>query len=306
MQVIADRIPAEEGQSFPILLASDFHLGAQTCDVKRLVADLDQARRHGAKIAVNGDVFDAVPAAPGDKRSGPYNEAKSFKVSADFQSERIRQAHKLLEPYADCIAWIGVGNHEEATINTAGIDLVGHLIRDLNHSLERQGSAHRIRHGGIGGYWLQRFAIGDGDKTTGAAHRLWYHHGTGGDAAVTKGLISVNRVSVNWDYDAMTCGHRHHNLAVDDAVMTVSDRGYLIKRKRKVILTGSYLENYRQGSQRDPLNYIYAESKLHAPKPMGGRYLILTPRRMRIGKAGNSLWYIDQDDATSLDVMGTK
>ena len=57
---------AELGQPFFRLLMSDLHLGSPNADHDLIASQLQKAKNIGARVLVNGDVFDAI--GPKDKR----------------------------------------------------------------------------------------------------------------------------------------------------------------------------------------------------------------------------------------------
>lgn len=307
MQIIRKTIDTNEGTPHPYLLMSDLHVESPNSDHARIKEDLDQGRRFGCRIILNGDIFDSI--GVGDKRYQPNVVRREMQGKIDQTKASIELAMKLLEPYADLIDIIGIGNHEETWINRKSTDPVGLLIQSLNTSLATQGSAHRILHGGITGYLVTSFRFVEcagkpGGKPPSALHKLLYMHGSGGDAPVTKGTINIARKNTSFNYDAFTFGHIHNSLIVDDVMVDVSTCGNIVRRQRICVVTGSYYRNYTATSQDDPASYSYAESKQHPEKPLGGKFLILTPLRVRAAsktsKGKTQRWVVKQDVMTSL------
>ena len=285
MQVITTtETVSKPEQVFWRYLMSDLHLGSPSVDLKRLKRDLDAAAARGAKILINGDVFDAIDNK--DKRSTPSVLVPELQGKVDLINAVVSYAADILTPYARHIEIIGIGNHEFKWIKWNSVDPVTLLIEKLNARLAESGSSHRISHGGNNGYWRSSFVCEGGGV---CRHDLYYFHGSGGDSPVSKGTIDAYRKSVQFEYDCVTFGHKHNKLFVDDAVMYLSPNGHVRTRERKAIQTGSYYRNYACGS---PLSVSYAEEFHHAPKPLGGVFLGLMPRRDRPG--GNSLRRVDQ------------
>ena len=305
MQVHLLRLPSEVGKTHWRFCCSDLHLGSPNVDVRRIKTDLDTAKRIGARVLINGDVFDAI--GRHDKRSDAATLVKELRASKDLLRDTVAYARGVLGPYADIIDVIGIGNHEETWVKYNEFDPVAALIDALNSTLREQGSEHQIRHGGICGYVVTRFTFPSNvGKNASARHTLFYHHGSGGDAPVTKGMIDFSR-KMFFVADAVTVGHRHSRFFDDDAYIFVSESGLLTFRERKSLQTGSYYRNYLQTKQSNPLDYSYAESKAHRPKPVGGLFLALTPERLtrtstRTG--GNATVYeVRQDVVTSPTVL---
>jgi hypothetical protein len=275
------RYDAEENQPFTRMLCSDWHLGSSCSNHDLIVRDLAMAKRHGSRVIVNGDVFDAICAT--DKRYQAGVLHPSLEGKKDLAKAIVNLAFDLVSPYADVIDIMGIGNHEEAWTKYNHGDPVAALIEKLN---EKAGC--KIKHGGFWGYINSRF------KLKGLAqqplHRLLYLHGTGGDSPVTKGTIDFNRKGRNWAYDALTFGHKHNEVCAADAIADTSEDDAYIERKQLNLQTPSYYRNYRELKEGEELDQSYAASKGHPPKPMGSLWLTMRPRR-----ADSGLWYVHQD-----------
>lgn len=303
MQIHINRVRAEEDQPFLRFLCSDLHIGSSSCAKEALVADLTAAQKAHASILINGDAFDAIT----------HNDPKRYKPSAldkslwgldDVGAGILDLGFALLEPFAESIDVFGCGNHEEAYTKYHGVDLTKLMIDRLNASLEKQGSAHRVRHGGIQGYVRTTFEIGPPDhkgRQRAVNHDLLYQHGAGGGSPVTKEAIRAFRALCGFEYDALTFGHAHHRTFGYDTTLYLSPKGHLRQKDRLYVQTASYFWNYQKTDQSAPLNYSYAESKHHAPKPIGGMFLTMTPTRTcRKTKTGTtSLYWVKQDVSTS-------
>jgi hypothetical protein len=114
---------------------------------------------------------------------------------------------------------------------------------------------------------------------------------------VTRGSIDFYRKEKQFRFDAITMGHKHNRTFTDSVVIGLSPKGRLVFKERKAIQTGSYYTNYRRGSQKHPLNYSYAESKHHSPKPWGGMFLRMRPiRETKPVNGGNCSFYRVQQD----------
>jgi hypothetical protein len=300
VQVHTYRVPSEPDQPHWRFLCSDLHLGSPNVAVKRLKGDLDLARQANARIWINGDVFDAISRT--DKRSDAAVLVPELRGKKDLLQSTVVYAAGILEPYADLIDWIGIGNHEETWVKWHEFDPVAGLIGSLNSTLARQGSAHQIRHGGICGWVRTWFDVAFGTAACPAAHTTYYFHGAGGDSPVTLGTIDMNRKEVAFHCDLLWFGHKHNRLVKDSVQLELSQTGIVRERHRKAIQTGSYYRNYAQQGQANALDYSYAESHHAAPKSLGGRFLVLTPVRGYVAREGrrsrSSLIHVRMDDAS--------
>lgn len=283
MLVHVFRRPCPTNEPYRLFLMSDLHIGHVACKKRLIAQELEAARSRGARVLINGDVFDAIN--PKDKRFALSQIDPSIRGRDDQAEAVVRLAETLLGPYADLIDFVGVGNHEEAWLRRGASELVTRLIERLNSRLGESGAAHRIRHGGIAGF-VRTYLITDkpgtaptqGGAPRTVSHTLCYHHGSGGDAPVTKGQIEFSRKVAAVVCDAYWMGHKHNKTFTEDCILDLSARNLIRYRKRLSIQTASYLENWRRTDQSDPLGYTYAESANAPPKPLGGLWLTLTPR----------------------------
>ncbi len=258
---------AELGQPFFRLLMSDLHLGSINSDHDAIIADLQRAKEIGARVLINGDVFDAI--GPKDRRYDLVSLHPSVARSKDLTKAIVEMAKEILAPYAGIIDVIGIGNHEEAWIAYCNTDPVRRLIEELN------ADGGKIVHGSFWGYINTLFAVSGHRKR--ARHKLLYLHGTGGDSPVTKGTIDFNRKGRSWQYDTLTFGHKHNIVCSVEQIGDVSERGKYSERRQLNLQTGSYYRNYRQLSDAECLDYSYAARSGHPPKPVGGLFLTVRP-----------------------------
>lgn len=280
------KVACERDQPHFRFLMSDLHLGSPHSDHQRIVSDLDRAKALGAKVLINGDIYDAI--GPTDKRSDAAVLHPDMRGQKDLHNAMVDRAFGLLAPYRDIIDVIGLGNHEEAWIKYNHADPVRALIARLNAM--RPGAEHQIRHGSFWGWINTTFYVDDTRKRP--RHKLLYFHGAGGDSPVTKGTIDFNRKGRNFWYDCLTFGHKHNKLASVEAIQDCDD-GHIVEREQLNLQTASYYSNYSEADESSPLEYSYAESKAHAPKPKGGIFLCLRPQEVAEGR-----WTVRQDFAS--------
>lgn len=291
MQSHVFRFPARCGQPVRWFLCSDLHLGHVGTDVARIKQELQRAADLKARILINGDVFDAVTC--GDKRFTPGQTIRRIAEARDALKATVDYGYEILAPYREFIDVIGIGNHEETWIKYRQSDPVSYLCERLSDP------GHRVRHGGIAGYVVSLLDVPSGEgKPLTLSHYIRYHHGSGGDAPVTGGLIAANRGMVGWHADCHTQGHRHNALVREYAVGMCRPNGRIVHKQCLAVMTASYLNNYPAGSQKRPLDVTYAESSDHPPKPMGGVFVYMTPTRVKRGK--RDYWEVRQDYHSSL------
>lgn len=234
-----------------LCLMSDLHIGGLHVDYNLIEKELATAKKRGAKILVNGDIFDAI--MPGDRKRYRANNLhpRMYSAGDDMIGESIRWAYEILLPYRDDIIMLGDGNHDDSVARYHHIEPVKQLVVMLN------GTDGKIQYGGYHGFihiqmrpYPERTRIGH--------YVIHYHHGAGGAAPVTKGAITFSRASM-WieGADAIWRGHTHHRQAGRDNKV-VFQKGNT-KSENKVqtrdvltLRTGSYFDTY-EGTTSDQL-----------------------------------------------------
>lgn len=268
-------IPYSIGDAFDFCLMSDLHIGAPQVDYALIERELKSAEERNARILINGDVFDAIVASD-QKRYRASCVHPRLAARDDVLNAAVDWAFELLSPYADRIDMIGVGNHETAVEKHHASDLVMFLIDRLDES--RKNKEHVIHHGGYCGFIRYRFGRGRGGNSDGRKLTLFYHHGAGGAAPQTKGMLDFSRLDKWVDgADIIWIGHKHNRLS-DPGVRLLMDReGNIVERECRHIMTGAYMQTYRAQSQASIRNTgrrsNYAADSGLQPQSRGGALL---------------------------------
>jgi predicted phosphodiesterase len=228
-----------------LCLMSDLHIGGLHVDYDLIEKELKRAKSMGAKIAINGDIFDAI--LPGDRKRYRANNLhpRMYQAGDDMIGESIRWAIEILEPYKDDIIMIGDGNHDDAVARYHHIEPVKHLVIALNGA-----GKSTIKYGGYHGFIHVKVPTKAAERRFGH-YVIHYHHGAGGAAPVTKGAISFSRAQM-WleGVDAIWRGHTHHRQAGRDnkvyfnpSVTEPQER--VISKDVLTLRTGSYFDTYK-------------------------------------------------------------
>lgn len=228
---------------FHRMLMSDLHIGGQYTDLDRIRQDLDLAREFNARIALNGDIIDAI--TPKDvKRSDPEALSERGRGRRDVINAQVEEAADFLKPYVDLIDFIGCGNHETAIEKYHATDPLSILF----HILKSE-TGYSVNMGGYEGYWQFR-CIANERKYISAWIR--YHHGGGGAAPVTKGMIEFNRMQ-SWicDADVIWVGHKHNRFVDSCSRERVNSHGRVEYRDTLCVMTGGYFDSRRIQTQDD-------------------------------------------------------
>jgi hypothetical protein len=265
--IIEERYKGKDN-TFNFGLCSDLHIGSDKLDKKRLISDLELFKKNNAKIFINGDILDHI--LQSDKRRYSASSDK-YQQTAQINLA-LNEAEKLLKPYADNIVGIGVGNHETEVIKRHSIDTTSMLIRDINKLKSKD--AEPCYHMGYEGF----VRIAAKHTSGGACHcyDIFYNHGQGGSAEVTKGMIDLNRYQSR-RADLIWLGHKHQSLSVFlDKDIYITPNNYIKSREKRGVITGAYMKDiYKYDIEKNGYRPNYSEEKMRTTQQTGGVMLQL-------------------------------
>ena len=196
------------------LLLSDVHFDSTKCDRDMLKDHLDKALALKASVYIFGDWFDLMQGMYDPRRS--YSSLRPEYKSITYLDDVINDAVEFLEPYKEVLAMVGRGNHEtniEKRLSTSPIDrLVGAL-------------GGGVMAGPYSG-WVQLVYSRNANNHGGRHQRmLHFHHGYGGNAPRSKGVLNVDLDQKEWpDADVIVSGHTHQKWHVPMSVERITDR----------------------------------------------------------------------------------
>ena len=190
------------------LLLSDVHFDSVKCDRDMLKRHLDEARRTDAGIFVFGDWFDLMQGMYDPRRS--YAGLRAEYKSITYLDDVIEDSAQFLKPYAAQLKFLGRGNHEtniEKRLSTSPLDRLAGMVG-----------------GGVitGGYagWIGFRIMNNGRRNVVLMH---YHHGYGGSAPRSKGVLNVDIDQKEWpDADIIVSGHTHQKWYVPMTVERIN------------------------------------------------------------------------------------
>jgi hypothetical protein len=198
---------------------------------------LEQARERNAIIIDGGDLFCAMQGKY-DPRSYK-GDLKPEHKKGDYLDALVTTAADFYAPYADLFAVMAPGNHETNISKRHETNLTERLVTMLN---DRTGS--KIKVGGFSG-WIKFQMLLFGQCMT---INLWYHHGYGGDAPVTKGVIQTNRQAVYLpDAHIVATGHTHNEWQFPIPRLRLSNHGKVYHDEQLHLKVPTYKEEYRDG-----------------------------------------------------------
>jgi predicted phosphodiesterase len=242
-----------------VFLCSDLHLDAKGCDVDLLKSELSRAVELKADIIIGGDVFDAILHGDrkrytpgGDKFGSDTNLNKMVKHAADF-----------LRPYTKNIIAIGHGNHEMSVVKYHNFDPVDALIYDL--SREDGVEIKPLHYTGIIRYI---FKAPNSRRTR--TYKIYYNHGQGASAEISKGLIMVDRHRKKVQADMYWFGHTHTKVVLPaEHVIFMNNQGTLEEKQIKCLITGCYNKVFYDSTGKD-VSVNYGEERMRTNQATGG------------------------------------
>lgn len=196
----------KSGDTIPLFCMSDIHYDSVKCRRDLLKEDMDNAKNTGRMIVIAGDLFDVMQAT-GDRRASK-DEIRPEYLGQNYLDLVVDDTYEFFKAYKDNLFIIGLGNHETAVMSYNNTNLTDRLCYML-----RQAGSEVI--GGSYGGWI-RFMFQRGEKNTPQGSlSYYYHHGKGGTAPVTRGVIHTNRQAVDLpDADIVHNGHNHQQYIV--------------------------------------------------------------------------------------------
>lgn len=253
----------QEEDSFWVLLSFDRHHDNPKSDNVMEKRHLDLARKRNAIIIDGGDLFCAMQGKY-DPRSDK-RDLKPEHQTGDYLDKLVSTAADFYGPYADLFAVMAPGNHETAISKRHETNLTERLVTMLN---DRHGS--KIKVGGFSGWIKFQMLVWSECVTT----NLWYHHGYGGDAPVTKGVIQTNRQSVYLpDAHIVATGHTHNEWQFPIPRIRLSDKGKVSHDEQLHLKVPSYKEEYVDGYGG------WHIERGGPPKPTGAVWLRMSARK---------------------------
>ena len=193
--------PAKAGQVIKLALYSDIHFDSPDCDRETLKKHLDFCIKDGRYIMINGDWFDAIILS--DRKRAVAHLIENTDQQLNI---KLQESYEFLKPYQENILFIGRGNHEESIMKYNGIDMLQMLTTMLN-----MGAEHKILYGNNSNFL--RFTFKEQGKNRREYHYdIFAHHGCGGSAPATKGMLDFGALTKGINADLIWLAHKHNSL----------------------------------------------------------------------------------------------
>lgn len=272
--VIRFRLPWEPQG---VMFFGDPHIDAAAHARQLFIDDLKRCQNDGDIGVIMGDVWSAI--LPRDLKR--YTEGRHGERRDGIINGYIDQAFELLSPYVNCIDVILLGNHETAVIKHHHVDMTALLIDRLN-AVKESGKLEngRIAYGGYTCYVQLQFV----KSSHSTSNIVWLHHGKGGGAPVTKGMIDANRIMVTRGADVYVIGHKHTSISDQERFEYVDQHGQKKRITRDFIIVGGYSgEEIVDDPDTDYYTLDYSEESFYGLEAQGSARVIFRPHFMTKG-----------------------
>lgn len=240
---------------------SDVHLDSTKCQRKLWKLHMDQLLEQNIPVVFHGDLLDMMQGA-GDKRGHKGALIPELQGKDNYWQALVEWTAQQLAPYIKVIALFGYGNHETAAMKHHELD----ILQLLADKLELM-TGTRVPISGYAGWLLVNMG--------GRRQRVCYfHHGAGGGAPVTGGVIEAQRVASQTRCDWIVMGHVHTSYTRTNPVAYVSKSGVPTMEMQKWVRSPGYKEELLEAHGMG-----WAVEKGHALKPNG--FALLSCHRMK-------------------------
>jgi len=267
-------------KNLPLLIMSDVHFDSLKCDRDSLKKHLDQIKEADGQVIIIGDWFD-VMGCHKDPRSKPEDiDPKYIQRGRSYLDLIVEDSAEFLLPYKRNMALITYGNHEVSILKYRDTDPLDRLIYLLN---TQPGSP--VHKGAYSGFIMCK---GERAKKGGARQfNIAYHHGKGGNAKRSKGILYSQLDAMEYpDAHMIVSGHDHNKIYDPSNVRRrLSATGKIYHDTVHWIKTGSYKFTAN--------DFGWGVEKGFMPTRMGGWFVDLQFKRDY--NDGKEYAYIDCD-----------
>ena len=188
LKITTIEIPIKLGEPLRTLFISDVHTDAPNCDRKLLFNHMRTVKRSGGLVFVIGDMWDLMQTR-NDPRRSVDGKRPEDSTEEEYLDLVIESTLKFYDEFKDNIAFIGRGNHEDVITRYSGTNITKRFIKEINSSNIHGATAY----GAYSGIIRLKFMVDAGSKTPRPIiYPIYYHHGAGGNARRTKGVLNVD------------------------------------------------------------------------------------------------------------------
>ena len=225
-----------------VLLRSDAHTDSVKCDRVCEMRHLQEAKQRNAIIIDLGDCLDLMQ-GKSDRRQSKA-QLRSSQLAAAYFDKVIDDAAEQYAPFAQNWAVMGQGNHESAWLAHHESCPTTNLVRTIKiHNRQSQ-----IGAGGYGGWVKIRTTVNNSRLTW----TMRYHHGSGGSAPMSMGVLDSRRM-FSWidGADCIAVGHNHQSniVGITREYLETKNGVYEVRHRHcDFVRCGTYKQDWGDGS----------------------------------------------------------
>ena len=220
------------------LLRSDAHHDSTACDQDMELRHLLEAEKRDALICDAGDLFDCMNGRY-DKRADREHLREEYQ-HGPYMNRLVDVGYERYARFAPRWLHMSPGNHETAVAKHNDFDLTQQLYARLKPT------APILNLGTYQGYI--RIQVFRGGRPSGSVV-IGYHHGFGGSAPVTRGVIQSNRMAISYpDADIVWSGHTHTEYYLSIARQRLTHFNTIARDEQRHIRSPGYKEDTTGGS----------------------------------------------------------
>lgn len=260
--------------SIPLLICSDVHFDSLKCDHASLKKHFDMIKEKNGQIIVVGDWFD-IMGCHKDPRSKPADINPIYiQRGRSYLDLVVEDSFEFLKPYKENLLMMTYGNHETSILKHRDTDPLDRLVFLLN--MEDGKEVHKGSYSG----WI-KFLIARNGTSSSRAFNIAYHHGKGGNAKRSKGILYSQMDAMEYpDANLIVSGHDHNKIYDPSNVRRrLNDTsGKVYHDTVHWLKTGSY--------KRSSNEQGWEVERGFTPKKLGGWFVDLEYNRITKSKKG--------------------
>lgn len=235
LKITTIEVPINMNDPLRVLFISDVHTDAPNCDRKLLFSHMELIRKSGGIICVIGDMWDLMQTRNDPRRSVDGKRPEDA-TDENYLDLVVENTLKFYDRFKDNIVFISRGNHEDVITRYSGTNITTRFIKEIN----RLNIHGQTAYGAYSGILRIKFLVGP--RRVPVVYPIYYHHGSGGNARRTKGVLNVDiNESLMWGVRMYISGHDHNKWCMPRDKFILKTSGDIDVIDVQHMKLGSYL-----------------------------------------------------------------
>lgn len=276
------------GAEFKLTHLTDLHYGAASCQeqsIDKMIKLILSEENH--YVTLGGDYGEFINRS--DKRFRQSQLAPWLQGRIDdIAGAQVEYIVEKLMPLAKAgrILAIANGNHDDFILKRYERDVYREIVTKLKQDPEDRLA---VGYQGFLMWSLCRKSKGSGTRTKDYSSdtfpiRIYINHGYGGGRLMGSHALSLERLSMAYDFDIAFMGHRHVLHSVRKIKVTVGSNGKVYTRPVIACFSGGFKFSLSDDPDSDSDTSQYEEQAGYPPSPIACYTIVIRPadRAMRI------------------------